>query len=196
MLNDSEEQRLQTMMALGRLADASEWPDEDVRFRARLIDDHFGKCTKLKRLIKSGKDAAARRAQITLLKSYAGRMCAVAREIVPPEKHLAPKPMSVVRFDALARAIRPDRRIPGVSRLYLKQKLDGGDRPITSPGTTHRAAQRLVEDAIAPWGLSNPFDFNRPKAGRDAAIREIARLIEKRVLATSSSSMFKTFSRP
>lgn len=171
-------QRQRCARALVALASCSQWSDADLHWHNRQIDRYFDDLASLGRRINEPNPHGVRRLRDSLLTSYSGRLCGFLQEAcVRGLKHIKPK--SPQQLEQFLRSARPTTRIFEPTVIKTQVKANGTNRITLSPGRKVRTAQRLVGDVLEASGVANPFDYNRAGKGRDAAIAEIIRLVEK-----------------
>ncbi len=124
-------------------------------------------------------DANAEKAAIDrILRSFAGRACAVLRLHLAKQGPEITTPLTRKALEKLVNSFSLFDPLPGKAELVLIAKSGGECRPTLKFDWEAKAAQLLTQDVLEAKGLSNPYEFARAKKGRDRAARSVRDDIE------------------
>lgn len=149
---------------------------EDV---VRAINAHLRQLNAIEQAAASGDTRGARSRLDRALRSFNGRLAAVAATAAAGHfAGLSAHAFSYIDLIERAHALNCFKRVPGYLHIHSRRKDDGSFRAIASLSGNVRAAGRLVSDVLLARLPESAINFTAPGKGRNAAAIAIKEAVQ------------------
>lgn len=139
---------------------------------------HREELKKLFELHRKGDVHGEARATARVLRSFAGRACAIIGLYLEKKEPELQVPLTRKRFEEIVNSFSLFEPLPGKAKLVLLPKSGGDKRPTLKFGWQVKASHRLIRDVLEAEGMTNPYEYNRSNRGRDRAGSSVQDFIE------------------